>query len=126
MAMGLELWRRLCADMRWASPAVAMANAERYTMPTRARNIAALWGQLNAWESLGVEVEASGLHLEDWQRAQALVRLLPSEMASTISSKPELRTYAEKLNWVRHQIAHERATSMAAVVAKRADDMQVG
>ena len=42
-----------------------MANAERYTMPTRARNIAALWGQLNAWESLGVEVEASGLHIED-------------------------------------------------------------
>ena len=88
--------------MRGASPQVAMANAERYTMPQRAKNTTALWDQLNAWEALGIEVESSGLRIEDWQRAQALVRLLPDEMARAISSKPELRTYAEKLHWVRH------------------------
>ena len=96
------------------------------SLSKKALNKSALWDQLNAWESLGVEVESSGLHIEDWQRAQALVRLLPDEMARTISSKPELRTYAEKLNWVRHQIAHERATAMAAAVAKGPNDMQLG
>ena len=64
---GLELWRRICADMRGSAPEVVMANAERYTQPTKARNVAALWHQLNAWESLGIEVEASGLRIEDWQ-----------------------------------------------------------
>ena len=47
-------------------------------------------------------------------------------MACAVTSKPELATYADKLSWVRHQIAHDRATSMAAAVAKNPNDMQIG
>merc|ERR1739836_310002 len=47
-------------------------------------------------------------------------------MARSMQSKPELRTFADKLHWVRHQVAHDRGTAMAAAVAKGPSDMQLG
>ena len=57
---GLELWRRLHAEMQGAAPEVSLAKAMLFQQPARASSLAALYDKLAEWEALGVEVESGG------------------------------------------------------------------
>ena len=123
---GLELWRRLHAEMQGAAPEVALAKAERFQQPDRAPTLAALWDRLAAWEALGLEVEAGGHKIEDWVRVCALKRLVTKELAEDLATRPECREYRSALAFVRSRLSHNRAITQAAAVTKHPDDMQVG
>merc|ERR1712155_228365 len=90
---GLELWRRLHAEMQGAAPEVSLAKAMLFQQPARASSMAALYDKLAEWEALGVEVEAGGHKVEDWVRVCALRQLVPKELAEDLVTRPECREF---------------------------------
>ena len=119
---GLELWRRLFSEMRGAAPQIAMVQAEQFQFPQRAPSANVLWDYLERWLALGTEVEGSGYETPEWMKAASLLRLVPKDMEATIVARPELRTYAERLSWVRAQLAHLRANSQAQALERNKND----
>ena len=59
-------------------------------------------------------------------RAAALLKLVPKDLEGAIIARPELRSYQQRLNWVRAQLAHQRAVVQASALVKSPDDMQIG
>ena len=41
-------------------------------------------------------------------------------------ARPELRSYTQRLNWVKAQLAHQRAVVQATALARSPGDVQVG
>ena len=124
---GLELWCRLKGELQGAAPEVAMVKQQRYLYPARAANLAVLWDRLEEWRLLGEEVEAElGTPMPDAVRACALRQLLPTELATDLATRPELRGFGPALAWVRNRLSHQRALTQAAAAAKGADDMHAG
>ena len=119
---GVELWRRLYMEWRGAAPQNTTIQAEHFQLPPRAASLAALWGHLERWLTLGAEVESSGYDVLEWVKASAILKLLPKDLEAQVVARPELQTYTQRLSWIKAQLAHQRATSPAqAVVVGRAD-----
>jgi hypothetical protein len=92
-----------------------------------------LWEAMPLWEPLGSEVAVSGYPGPDWVRSQALDKLVPQEMLTTIIGRPELANFKEKLCWVKNQMEHARGASQAWFVQGEASrggggvkDMDIG
>jgi hypothetical protein len=114
---GLELWRRLHAEWRGNAPQVVAAKARRFQDPARCANLQKLWESLPVWEQLGSEVAMGGYPVPDWVKSQALDKLVPQDLLTTIIGRPELSDYAAKLNWVKVQMEHAKGASQATFVA---------
>ena len=73
-------------------------------------------------------MEGSGYETPEWMKAASLLRLVPKDMEATIIARPELRTYPQRLAWVRAQLAHLRANSQAQALerSKNDDAMVIG
>ena len=98
-----------------------MVQAEQYQFPQRAPSMATLWDHLEKWQALGAEVEASGDECPEWMRAAAVLKLVPRELESQIVAKPELRSFAQRLGWIKAQLAHQRAVTQAAAISTNKD-----
>ena len=74
------------------------------------------------------EVEASGYELPGWVRAASLLRLVLREMETATIARPELRSYEQRLAWVRAQLGHHRANLQAQALeeTKNDDAMVIG
>jgi hypothetical protein len=130
---GLELWRRLHTEWRGNAPQVVAAKARKYLDPQRCANMQKLWEAMPLWEQLGSEVALGGYPVPDWVRSQALDKLVPQDMMTTIVGKPELAEFKAKVSWVKTQMEHARGVSQASYVHAAgarggggAKDMEVG
>eukprot|EP00974_Lingulodinium_polyedra_P023117 2232217-Lingulodinium_polyedra.AAC.1 len=123
---GLELWRRLYMEWRGAAPQITMIQAEQFQSPQRAPSLAVLWDYLERWQTLGAEVESSGYEVPEWVKTSAILKLLPKDLEAQVVARPELRTYDQRLSWVKAQLAHQRATTQAQAVAAGRSDMALG
>ena len=74
----------------------------------------------------GGEDESSGYDVLEWVKASASLRLLPKDIEAQVVARPELQTYAQRLSWIKPQLAHQRATSQAQAVAAGSADMALG
>ena len=84
-------------------------------------------GHLERWLILGGgEAESSGYDVLEWVKASASLRLLPKDIEAQVVARPELQTYAQRLSWIKPQLAHQRATSQAQAVAAGSADMALG
>ncbi len=110
---GCELWRSLCAEWSGAAPQLQHAKARRYQTPSKCKDVQELWARLPAWERLGEEVTLSGLGLPEWLRSSALEQLLPAQLLTSLVARPELKTCAERLAWVKTQMEHARGNAQA-------------
>ena len=52
-------------------------------------------------------MEAAGYPIAERVRAQSLLKLIPGDLEKQVVAKPELETYAQRLAWVRTQLAQE-------------------
>ena len=116
---GILLWRTLCAEWAGSAPQYRHAKARRFQDPPRAKDVAALWAALPAWERLGEEVRSSGFDAPEWVRAAALEKMLPAELLRVLVSRPELDSYAAKLSWVKTQMEHARGSAQAMALVER-------
>jgi hypothetical protein len=113
---GLELWRRLHAEWRGNAPQVIAAKARRFQDPPRCSNIQKLWEALPLWEQLGSEVVMGGYPVPEWVKAQALDKLVPTDLLNTIVGRPELADFSNKIAWVKSQMEHARGASQAGYI----------
>ena len=115
---GCELWRTLCAEWSGSAPQLQAAKARRYMYPPTCKNIQELWSRLPAWERLGEEVDLSGFTIAPWLAITALDQLLPAQLRDSLASRAgtgdELKTYAQRLAWVKLQMEHARGLSQAS------------
>ena len=88
---GILLWRTLGAEWARSAPQYRHAKARRYQDPPRAKDVAALWAALPAWERLGEEVRTAGFDAPDWVRAAALEPLRAARAAGRASSSARAR-----------------------------------
>jgi hypothetical protein len=117
---GTELWRRLHCEWQGSAPQLKHAKARKYQEPARCATVAGLWEALPEWERLGEEVRAAGLEMPEWMRRAALEKLVPTEMLTTLISRPELDTYSTRVHWVKAQMEHQRGSSQARAVTGHA------
>ncbi len=110
---GCELWRSLCAEWSGAAPQLQHAKARRYQNPPTCKNVQELWSRLPAWERLGEEVALSGLALPPWLACSALEQLLPAQLRDSLVMRDELKTFAQRLAWVKTQMEHARGLAQA-------------
>lgn len=114
---GLVLWRNLCAEWAGSAPQYRHAKAKQFQDPPRAKDMAALWAALPAWERLGEEVRTAGFDVPEWVKSAALEKLLPMELLRTLISRPELDSLAARLAWVRSQMEHARGSAQMLALA---------
>jgi hypothetical protein len=114
---GLLLWRNLCAEWAGSAPQYRHAKAKQFQDPLRAKDMAALWSALPAWERLGEEVRTAGFDVPEWVKSAALEKLLPLELLRTLISRPELDSLAARLAWVRSQMEHARGSAQMLALA---------
>jgi hypothetical protein len=123
---GCELWRTLCAEWSGSAPQLQHARARRYMSPPTCKNIQELWSRLPAWERLGEEVDLSGFTIAPWLAITALDQLLPAQLRDSLASRAgtgdELKTYAQRLAWVKLQMEHARGVSQATAFAPLGKD----
>ena len=117
---GTELCRRLHCEWQGSAPQLKHAKARKYQEPARCATVAGLWEALPEWERLGEEVRAAGLEMPEWMRRAALEKLVPTEMLTTLISRPELDTYSTRVHWVKAQMEHQRGSSQARAVTGHA------
>jgi len=115
---GALLWRNLCAEWSGSTPQYRHAKARQYQDPARAKDVAALWTALPAWERLGEEVRTLNFEMPDWVRTAALEKLVPAELLRVLISRPELSSFSDKLAWVKAQMEHARGSAQAMAMAK--------
>ena len=84
---GLLLWRNLCAEWAGSAPQYRLAKARQFQDPVRAKDFAALWTALPAWERLGEEVRTAGFECAEWMRSAALEKLLPLDLLRIVVSR---------------------------------------
>ena len=123
---GLELWRRLNAELLGDSEEATMARLMRFQNPDRAANLGVLGDRLHAWDQCGNEVEAAGEMITDMHRRVALAKLVPTVLADEMAGRPDLRSYRAARDFIKHRLMHYQATAQAAAVAKNPDAMQLG
>ena len=123
---GLELWRKLYREMRGANTQIAAAEAKLYQNPQRAPNLAALWGRLERWLTLGADCEAAGFEMPDHVKANALLELVPRELEQQLISRSDIQGYGPRLAWIKAQLAHQRGVAQAAALVDSKNDMQIG
>ena len=96
----------------------------------RVAPVAPLPEGLRKWEQDCAEVESAGAEfsLSQTTKKLALMKLVPKELESQIAAKPELRTFSQRLRWVKHLLAHNQARRQAAAItgARNKDDMVIG
>ena len=118
---GCELWRSLCAQWSGAAPQLQHAKACRYQMPVRCKTVQELWSRLPSWERLGEEVSLSGFLVPPWVASSALDQLLPTQLRDSLVARAtcgeELKTYAQRLAWVKTQMEYARGQAQATAYA---------
>jgi hypothetical protein len=114
---GVLLWRNLCAEWAGSAPQYRHAKAKQFQDPPRAKDMAALWAALPAWERLGEEVRTAGFDVPEWVKSAALEKLLPVDLLRTLISRPELDSLASRLAWVRSQMEHARGSAQMLALA---------
>jgi hypothetical protein len=114
---GCELWRSLCAEWSGAAPQLQHAKARTYQSPPKCKNVQELWSKLPAWERLGEEVALSGLAVPPWLACSALEQLLPPQLRDSMVQRDELKTFAQRLAWVKTQMEHARGIAQATAYA---------
>jgi hypothetical protein len=123
---GCELWRTLCAEWSGSAPQLQAAKARRYMYPPTCKNIQELWSRLSAWERLGEEVDQSGFTIAPWLAITALDQLIPTQLRDSLTSRAgtggELKTYPQRLAWVKLQMEHARGLSQATAFAPLGKD----
>ena len=86
---GLLLWRNLCAEWAGSAPQYRHAKAKQFQDPLRAKDMAALWSALPAWERLGEEVRTAGFDVPEGVKSAALEKLLACSYEAADLSKFE-------------------------------------
>ncbi len=118
---GCELWRSLCAQWSGAAPQLQHAKACRYQAPAQCKTVQELWARLPAWERLGEEVVLSGFAVPPWIASSALDQLLPTQLRDALVARAshgdELKTYAQRLAWVKTQMEYARGQAQATAYA---------
>ena len=79
MGMGLELWRLLVRGHEAPEqPLIQRAHRQRWSFPTRCKDLAELRVRLPEWECWGRDLEAeTGTPIEDIQKMLTLDQLVP-------------------------------------------------
>ncbi len=123
---GCELWRSLCAEWSGAAPQLQHAKACRYQAPARCKTVQELWSRLPAWERLGEEVVLSGFVVPPWLACSALEQLLPTQLRDALVARAscgdELKTFAQRLAWVKTQMEYARGQAQATAYAPGSKD----
>jgi hypothetical protein len=123
---GCELWRSLCAQWSGAAPQLQHAKARRYQDPARCKTVQELWSRLPAWERLGEEVVLSGFAMPPWLACVALEQLLPTQLRDALVARAscgdELKTFPQRLAWVKTQMEYARGQAQATAYAPGSRD----
>ena len=113
---GFEFWRILKRDFGMASADAQLAKLQMYTEPARCATIADLGPALDRWEALGRELSRP---VDDDFRLLALRKLVPKNVAESMSAQASLRSFPDAMMFVRRRAVEHRNTTQAQEIQKQ-------
>ena len=105
---GLEFWRVLKRDFGMASTDAQLAKLQMYMEPSRCATVAELGPALDKWEALGREITRP---VDDDFRLLALRKMVPKQVAESMTAQASLRSFQDALMFVRRQTTEYRNTA---------------
>eukprot|EP00974_Lingulodinium_polyedra_P021716 2098262-Lingulodinium_polyedra.AAC.1 len=128
-ARGLELWRLLVREHEAPEqPIVQREYRRKYQNPVRCKDANELKTRLPAWETLGQQlVTMTGPELDETTKILSLDELIPEDYHQALDDKPELVSYAERIQFVKRRLGLIKHRALAqAAMAEKATPMDLG
>ena len=120
--MGFELWRLLVRGHEAPEqPLIQRAHRQRWSFPTRCTDLSELRVRLPEWECWGRDLEAeTGTPLVEVTKIFTLDQLIPADLQAVLDDRPELVTYALRLQFVRRRLDQDQHRALARLTNSNA------